>query len=159
VNNVTKNTNCATLLAGERPIFVLPSFEKQKSGFMKAIIFDLDDDRFIQQAVKFCGTIDKYTDILEVDAEEVSTLKGDVKMAVFISANRESLPLSLIRHTMTELRNQLANICNACRSSRQYTREIGVEQGLEQPRLERHYFAENWGTLFDEILNANTAIN
>ena len=121
---------------------------------MEAIIFDLDDERFIQQAVKFCGTIDKYTDLLEVDAEEVSDLKGDVKMAVFISANRESLPLSLIRHTMAELRTQLANICNACRRSRQYTREIGLEQGLEPVGLERHYYAENWRTLFEEILNA-----
>ena len=120
---------------------------------MKAIIFDLDDDRFIQQAVKFCSTIDKYTDQLGVNAEEVATLKGDVKMAVFISANRDSLPLSLIRHTMTELRTQLANICNACRNSRQYTHEIGIEQGLEPVGLERHYYAENWRTLFEEILN------
>jgi hypothetical protein len=124
---------------------------------METIIFDLDNDRFIQQAVKFCATIDKYTELLGINAMEVDRLKSDVNLALYISSSQLSMPPSIVRYNMTEIRNRLADICNDCRSSKHYTEAIGLEQGLVCTGLERHSFAENWHSLFAEILYTSVA--
>jgi hypothetical protein len=119
---------------------------------MEAIIFDIDNERFIKQAAGFCTAIDQYTEILCVNTGEVDSLKDDINMAVYLDSNQLTLPVSFIRYNMNELRNRLVDICNACRRSKQYTRLIGIDLGLESEKPERNYFAENWGKLFDEIL-------
>ena len=121
---------------------------------MEALIFEADNDRFIKQAAGFCTAVDKYTEILSVNVSEIDSLKSEINMAMYVSSNKLSLPISFIRYNINELRTRFAHICNACRRSKQYTNEIGIDLGLESGKPERHYFAENWGMLFEEILNA-----
>jgi hypothetical protein len=125
---------------------------------MEALIFEADNDRFIKQAAGFCTAIDKYTEILSVNVGEINNLKSEINMATYVTSNKLSLPVSFSRYNINELRACFAHICNACRRSKQYTNEIGIDLGLESGKLKRHYFTENWRMLFDEILYAPSAI-
>jgi hypothetical protein len=119
---------------------------------METTIFDEDDDKFIGQAIKFCKAIDKYTKVLGLNADDVETLKGDVNVTVYVATRYPSFTPSFIQYNIDSLRNRLTDLSYACKSSKNYTRAIGLELGLETVGQKKHVFSETLHKLFDGTL-------
>jgi hypothetical protein len=144
VNNTTLFRNCATLLKSNRTIFALQDFQKLKLPIMQTIIFDSNDDKFISQAVRFCDNIGKYTAMLGLDAEDVANLTCDVNIVIYLSAQYHSFLPSFITHNINATRNLLADVCSTCIGSKEYTRDIAIDLGLESATPENSDFAKPW---------------
>ena len=98
---------------------------------METMIFEAEDENFIQRAVKFCNGIDKYTGILGLNAKEVEELKGDVNMAAYITTRYPHFTPAFIQYNIQSLRDRYAELCTACLRSKKYNRYMGIELGME----------------------------
>jgi hypothetical protein len=115
---------------------------------MKTIGFDKDDDKFIQEAVRFCRAIDKYVYTLGIDAQEIETLKGDVNVTAYLHSHSYLFTPLFIQQNISAMRNRLTDLCNQFVGSDKYRHDIGVDLGLENAVINRSLYSEYLGAWF-----------
>jgi hypothetical protein len=94
------------------------------------------DYEFLLLSSRFCNKIDNYISLFNISDQELDELKEDTLQLVYFLINPGHHSTSAEHFTNHKLRNMriaFSHLTQLCRSSKNYTVQIGLELGIEFP--------------------------
>jgi hypothetical protein len=101
-----------------------------------AIFIERKDYELLLVVAKFCGKIDSYSSLFNLDEHEIDELKNDSLLFAYVfsnSGNYSSFTESFTKCKIQNIRVRLSNISQACKNHSHYTVAIGMDLGIEIP--------------------------
>jgi hypothetical protein len=90
-----------------------------------------NDRKFPHQSIRLYRRIDRYVDLLGLNAKTVEGFKSDVEAVVYVTGRYKSFSESFVLFHIATIKKRFALLKRACVKSENYTRKIGEELGIE----------------------------
>ncbi|MCW5908064.1 MAG: hypothetical protein KIS94_09415 [Chitinophagales bacterium] len=87
----------------------------------------------LSEAIKFSNGIDRYTQFLGLNPNEVATFKNDVELLKVIIDHSDSFSEGFIYYNTISIQWRLTQLITQCTASNNYTEEIGEVLGIRFP--------------------------
>jgi len=97
------------------------------------IFIEKEEYDFLLCSARFCEKIDRYSGLLNLNQAEVNAYKNENDLFNYVFANNSSygsLAESFVRYKMGSMQELFYDLVSKCRSSRNYTWQIGAELGI-----------------------------
>ena len=100
------------------------------------MVAEKKDQDFLLLSVQFCNKIDQHISLLALNEADVAELKDDTRLFACLFSNLDHYSTcfeDFTREKMNNMQLALSHLALACKNSKNYTWQMGVELGIEIP--------------------------
>jgi len=86
--------------------------------------------KFLLQSVLFYENIDDHVKLLDLDSEELSLFKNDIRIFLFVAERYQSFTRSFVLYNISTIQKRYEHLSTACINSKNYTNAMGAKLGI-----------------------------